>query len=217
MRGTAVRLGFLSGIGVIVLVTNVVAGCDQLGDKLGIGNRGPVDDGAPGEQELHRIQYMSSADSGPKGRKVYNALEQAKSCEDLELALRWNRPPNIEGGPFHKKLVYVTDAIPPELPKQAEVFIKGRIDRAAMLPTGSAGWLLRMSDGSSVQAVEAANFWEKQQQDSQEGKAVALVKPTKPGRAFCGQGVYQGLAASDPAKNTHIPLVAMLFSMDRDK
>lgn len=211
------RLGFLTGIGVLVVATHVLAGCDKLGEKLGMADRGPVDDGAPGQQELQQIQYMSSADSGPKGRKVYNALGEAKTCEDLELALRWNRPPNIAGGPFHKKLVYVTDAIPAQLPKEAEVFIKGRIDRAAMLPSGSAGWLLRMSDGTTVQAVEAANFWEKQQQESQEGKVVALVKPTKPGRAFCGHGVYQGRTANDPAQNTQIPLVAMMFSMDRDK
>jgi hypothetical protein len=76
---------------------------------------------------------------------------------------------------------------------------------------------LRMKDGSVVQAAESADFWEKQELDSQQGKVVALDRPTKPGRAFCGQGVYQGLVGKDPKQNTNTPLVSMLFSMDREK
>jgi hypothetical protein len=200
-------------VALVFLLANIAGGCD----KLGIGHQEPVASGEPTEQQLRKIGYMSSTDSGPKGRKLYSRLEEAKTCADLELAMRWNRPPNVEGGPFHRKLVYLTESIPPDLPKQTEVFIRARIDRGATLPSGSAGWLLRMRDGATVQAVESADFWEKQEQESQQGKVVALVRPNKPGRALCGHGVYQGLAARDPAADRNIPLVAMIFSMDRDK
>jgi hypothetical protein len=209
---SSASIGSSSRIALLTLLANM-AGCDQ----LGLGTQAPVDDGAPSEQELGKISYMSTADSGAKGRKVYNHLEEAKTCHDFELAMRWNRPPNVEGGPFHRKMMYLSTSIPPDLPKQSEVFITARIDRGAMQPSGSAAWLLRMRDGSLVQAVEAANFWEKQQQDSQQGKIVALVNPTKPGRAFCGQGVYQGLLGKDSGQNANIPLFAMIFIMDRAK
>src|SRR6266581_4308862 len=130
-RDTSVRLtNGPSKVSLILLMTHLMAGCD----KLGIGDRAPADDGAPDEQQLQKISYMASADSGPNGRKVYSRLEEAKTCEDLELAMRWNRPPNVEGGPFHKKLLYVTQQLPPDLPKNTEVFIAGRIERGAMLP-----------------------------------------------------------------------------------
>ena len=213
LQGASMRLSNSSRVGLVVLMTNMMLGCD----KLGMGNEAPIADGAPAEQQLQKISYMSASDSGSKGRKVYNHLEEAMTCSDFELAMRWNRPPNVEGGPFHKKLVYLTTQLPEDLPKETEVFITARIERGQSLPSGGAGWLLRMQDGSAVQAVESADFWEKQEQDSQQGKVVALDRPTKPGRALCGQGVYQGLVGKNPKQNANTPLIAMLFSMDREK
>jgi hypothetical protein len=61
------------------------------------------------------------------------------------------------------------------------------------------------------------NFLEKEEQAAQDGKRVALEKPNKPGRAFCGQGVYQGVAGKDPDHpEKPIPLVSILFAMDRE-
>jgi hypothetical protein len=212
-QGASMSLSNSSRVGLVVLMTNLVVGCD----KLGMGPEAPIADGAPAEQQLQTISYMSASNSGVKGRKVYDHLEEARTCADFELALRWNRPPNVEGGAFHKKLVYLTAQFPQDLPKQTEVFITARIERGEALSMGGAGWLLRMQDGTRVQAVESADFWEKQEQDAQQGKVVALDKPTKPGRAFCGQGVYQGLAGKSPKQDANTPLIAMLFSMDRDK
>ena len=195
------------------VMTSMMPGCD----KLGMGNEAPVDDGAPAEQQLQQISYMSASDSGSKGRKVYDHLGEARTCSDFELAMRWNRPPNVEGGAFHKKLVYLDTQFPEDLPKETEVLITARIERGAALPSGGAVWLLRMKDGSVAQAAESADFWEKQELDSQQGKVVALDRPTKPGRAFCGQGVYQGRVGKDPKQNANIPVVSMLFSMDREK
>ena len=206
------RLRNSSRVGLLLLMINTMLGCG----KLGMGTEAPVAD-APSDQQLQKISYMSAADSGPKGRKVYGNLEEARTCADLELAMRWNRPPNIEGGPFRKKLVHVTTQLPHDLPKQTEVFIAARIERGETLPSGETGWLLRMRDGSVVEAVESADIWEKQEQESQQGKVVALVNPTKPGRAFCGHGVYQGLVGRTPKQNANFPLVAMLFSMDREE
>jgi hypothetical protein len=201
----------------LVLGTTLVAGCDKISDELGMGQKGPVDDGAPDDRQLQKIAYMSSENSGVKGRKLYIHLAEAKTCGDLELAMRWNRPPNVEGGPFHKKMTYLTEGFPAGLEKQTEVFIAARIERGETLAGGGAAWLLKTKDGNRAQAVEGANFWEKQEQDSQTGQQVAIVKPTKPGRAFCGQGVYQGATAKDPEQGSNMPLVSMLFSMDRDK
>jgi hypothetical protein len=201
----------LNVVGFIVLLAGLTAACS----KLGIGER-PANDGAPDEAQLQKISYMSADNTGPKGRKLYTHLEQARSCADLELAMRWNRPPNLEGGPFHKKLHYVTQQFPPDLPKETEVFVTARIERGQMLPGGGAGWLLHMQDGPLIQAVESTNFWEKQEQESQAGQPAAVVQPTRPGRTFCGHGVYQGQLGKDPERNAQIPLVSMLFSMDRD-
>jgi hypothetical protein len=202
-----------SRVGLCFLMTNLMLGCG----KLGTGSEAAVADGAPAEEQLQKINYMSSSDSGLKGRKVYDHLQEARTCSDFELAMRWNRPPNVEGGPFHEKLVYLTTQFPKELPKDTEVFITAQIERGQALPSGGAGWLLRMKDGSTLQAVESPDFWEKQEQDSQQGKVVALDRPTKPGRAFCGHGVYQGPVGKNREQNGGTPLISMLFSMDRDK
>jgi len=217
------RVNGLAGIGLLVLAAGGLGGCGKLGDKLGLDRLGwggssatAGNDGAPGEEQLRKISYMSTEATGPKGRKIYSHPEQAKTCADLELAMRWNRPPNVAGGPFNKKMLYVNGQLPADLPKNTEVFITAHIERGQMLPSGDAVWLLRMKDGPAVQAVESTNFWQKQEQDSQLGKTVAIVKPTKPGRAFCGHGVYQGAIAKEPGGDGHIPLVSMLYSMDRD-
>jgi hypothetical protein len=200
-----------AAVGAVILLASL-GGCD----KLGLGNKAPVADGAPDEQALQKISYMSSTDAGVKGRKVCSHVEQAKTCGDFELAMRWNRPPNIESGPFHKKLVYLTETIPADLPKGSEIFITAKIEKGETTPSGSAVWLLRMPDGTAVQAVETADFWEKEAQATQEGKFVAIVNPTTPGRAFCGQAVYQGLVGKE-ADQTKVPVVSALFAMDRDK
>ncbi len=199
-------------VGLLLLFASLVVGCD----KLGIGEQPPADDGAPDEAQLKKIHYMSSENTGPKGRKLYTHLDEAKTCKDLELAERWNRPPNIEGGPFHKKMTYLTEEVPSDLPKDTEVFVVARIERGQMLPAGGAGWLLHMKNGSVIQAVESTNFWEKQEQDAQENKKAAIAKPTKPGRVFCGHGVYQGPIAKD-SEGHSLPLISMLYSMDRDQ
>lgn len=201
-------------IGVVLVLAGLVAGCD----KLGVGNKPPVADGAPSEQELQKIAYMSSSNSGPEHRKLYDHPEEAKNCGDFELATRWNRPPNIEGGVFHKKMVYLTSGIPAGLPKDSEVFIAGTLEKGDNMQSGAIEWYLRMKDGTVVQAIEMPNFLEKQEQAAQDSKLKALVKPNKAGRAFCGQGVYQGVAGRDPdGQEKKVPLVSVLFGMDRDQ
>ena len=199
----------------LLLLSSLTTGCDRLG--LG-GQSGPVADGAPSEQELQKISYMASADSGPNGRKLYTHFEQAKTCGDFELAMRWNRPPNIESGPFHKKMIYLTASVPADLPRDSEVFITGTIEQGETLPSGAARWYVKMRDGARIQAIETADYYEKQEQESQEGgKATALVEPNQPRRIFCGNGVYEGLRGKDLEGDKKLPLVSMLFTMDRKK
>jgi hypothetical protein len=198
----------------MLLLASLAVGCDQ----LGIGHEPTEPARTPSEAALQKISYMTAANTGPQGRKLYNHLEQAKSCGDLELAMRWNRPPNVAGGPFSKNLVYLTDTIPADLSKDAEVFIVATIEKGDPLVAGGEAWILAMKDGTRAQAAEMANFMEKQDQDTQGGKVVALEKPNKPGRAFCGQAVYQGLNGKDPAQSERkIALFSMLYAMDRDK
>jgi hypothetical protein len=197
-----------------VLLTLLTGGCD----KLGIGHQPQGPDEAPTPTELQKIAYMSAADSGPGGRKVYTRFEQAKTCGDFELAMRWNRPPGVEGGPFHQKMVYLEQTLPADLPKNTEVFIRGTIQQGEILPSGSARWFVRMKDGTLVEAIEEAGFMEKQEQTAQENtKQTALQSPEKPHRVLCAHGVYQGVAGKDPGKDTKIPLVSLLFAMDRKK
>jgi hypothetical protein len=201
-------------IGAMILLAGLTGGCD----KLGMGNE-PIEPAkTPSETALQKISYMTSANTGPQGRKQYDHLEQAKSCGDLELAMRWNRPPNVAGGPFSKKMIYLTDSVPADLPKDSEVFIVASIEKGDPLVAGGEAWILKMKDGSLAQAAEMANFIEKQEQETQGSKLVTLDKPNKPGRAFCGRAAYQGLNGKDPAQSQKkIPLFSMLYAMDRDE
>jgi hypothetical protein len=186
--------------------------------KLGMGNTADGPDGAPTEQELKKIAYMSSANSGPQGRKLYDHLEEAKTCADYELAMRWNRPPNVEGGLFHKKLNYLTSGVPADLPKESEVLIRARIEKTDTMTAGGFVWILSMPDGTRIQAAETADFLQKQDQVALDNKKyTALVKPNKVGRAFCGQGIYQGMLGKAADSDAKIALLSMLFAMDRDK
>ncbi len=193
-----------------VLPIVLLGGCD----RLGFGHKGPVDDGAPSEQQLQQISYMSTR-PGPNGRKLYDHYEQAHSCADYELAMRWDRPPNIAGGAFQKKLRYLTHDWPADVAKDTEVFLTGKIEKGQTQPSGAAGWYVRMADGTLLQLVEMANFLQKEDQDTEPGKPKALEKPNLPGRMLCGQGVVQGTTGKDPdGKPT--PLVSMLYAMDRE-
>ena len=104
------------------------------------------------------------------------------------------------------------------LPKNTEVFIRGTIQVGEMLPSGSGRWFVRMKDGTLVEAVEDSGYMEKQAQAAQENsKQTALVSPEKPHRTLCAHGIYQGVAGKDPAKDAKIPLVSLLYAMDRKK
>ena len=195
---------------VLLAVVVSLAGCDQLGSRT-------LEDSKelPSAQELGRIGYMSSATTTPTGRKVYTRFEDAKSCGDYEIALRWNRPPDVEAGPFHKKMVYLTKSLPADLPENAEVFLVGTVEKGGTLPSGAGGWLLKLADGSTVQAIESVDFWVKEEQGSEHSTGTPVVKPYVPGRKLCAQGVYQGVKGKDGTQA--IPLFSLMFAMDRDK
>jgi hypothetical protein len=199
----------------VLLLTTLVGGCDQ----LGLGNRAPEQPEVPSAQELGKISYLPSAASTPNGRKVYSHFAIAKSCEDFQLAMRWNRPPNIAGGSFGKKMVYLTSTFPADLPKESEVFISGTIVKGDRLVGGGQAWYLHMQDGTVVQAAEMGDYIAKQEQETQGDKLGALNQPDKPGRVFCGHGIYQGVMGRDPdgTQDKKVPLVSMLYAMDRDR
>jgi hypothetical protein len=208
------RLTLSLRMAALILLAGMATGCD----KLGIGNKIAEPAETPTEQELAKISYMTSANTGVNGRKLYIHPEEAKTCGDFELAMRWNRPPNVEGGTFRKKMVYLTAGMPADLPKSSEVFIRAKIEKGMTMPSGAAGWSLRMKDGTVVQAIESANFWEKEEQAAQDsGNKGAVVSPTVPGRAFCAHGIYEGITGKASEQDTKIPLFSLLFAMDRDK
>jgi hypothetical protein len=193
-----------------VLATAGLAGCG----KLQLGSESPASAQLPSASELERIGYMSKS-PGPDGRPIFDKLGQARSCRDLELAMRWNRPPDVQGGPFNEKLIYLSSGIPASLPKQSEVFIVGVIEHGLSLPSGAWGWSLKTTDGSEVQAIEAAEYWQKQEQEQQEGGAASISKPYARGRKLCAHGIYQGATGQSLNGTGQVPLVSVLFSIDR--
>src|SRR5512146_928096 len=92
--------------GAALLLPMLLAGCSkfQLGGKSHSAE-------LPTPRQLKEIRYMSQA-TGPDGRRYFNHLEQAKSCHDLEIAMRWNRPPDVKGGPFDAKMVSASAQFP---------------------------------------------------------------------------------------------------------
>ena len=159
---------------------------------------------------------MSQA-KGPDGRQVFDHLEQAKSCHDLGIAMRWNRPPDVKSGPFNDKMVYLSAQTLANLPKNSEVFLSGVIRAGRSLPAGGNIWSLKLKDDSEIQAIETTEYAEKQAGAQQAGGIATIVHPYTPGRMLCANGVYQGNIgiALDPHQKQHVPLVSILFAMDR--
>lgn len=188
----------------------LLTGCS----KLGLGGESPQSKQLPTAHELREIRYMSQA-KGQDGRPYYDHLDQAKSCHDLEIAMRWNRPPDIKSGPFNQKMVYVTSGMPAGLPKNAEVFITGVIKAGRSLPSGGSVWSLRLKDGSEVQAVETPAYAEKQEEAQQAGGHATMLHPYTPRRLLCAYGIYQGDIGMALSQKGHVPLVSVLFAMDR--
>jgi hypothetical protein len=201
----------------LLALTLTVGGCDQLGFSHKTANDSKE---LPSSAQLRKIAYLPTV-SDPQGRKIYDPLDQAKTCADLEVAMRWNRPPDIEGGPFNKKIVYLDAGVPADLPENSEVFISSAtIEKGDTLSSGAQGWILRMKDQTLLQAIEPAGLWQKQeqaQQDAPKGAVTAIVNPDALGREFCAHGVYQGMKGKDPGEGKNIPLVSILFAMDRSK
>lgn len=204
---------------IVLSLAILLAGCSRVGvwlDKLGLGNQPQHSTELPSSRELKRISYMSQA-KGPDGRPVFDHLEQAKSCHDLEIAMRWNRPPDVKSGPFNDKMVYLSAQTLANLPKNSEVFLSGVIRAGRSLPAGGNIWSLKLKDGTEIQAIETTEYAEKQAEAQQAGGAATIVHPYTPGRMLCGNGVYQGNIgiALDQHQQQHVPLVSILFTMDR--
>lgn len=200
--------------GVALLLAASLTGCG----KLGLGGKPQQSTELPTARQLQKIDYMSmSQTAGPDGRRTYDSLDQAKSCHDLEIAMRWNRPPDIKAGPFDQKMVYVSSAMPTGLPKRAEVFITGVIKAGQTMPSGGSVWSLKLKDGSEVQAVESAGYSEKQEEVQQGGGNPTMVHPYTPGRLLCAYGVYQGNIGTALSQHGHVPLISVLFAMDRGR
>jgi hypothetical protein len=205
----------ISKLGTVLLLASACVGCDQL---LGEGgDKTPQQPEVPSAHELDKIGYLP-AENGPNGRKVYDKFAKAKSCGDFETAMRWNRPPNIAGGHFGKKMAYLDADGPAKLPDNSEVFLIGTIVRGAPLVGGGQSWYLRMKDGTVVQAVEMADYLEKQEQDTLGDRLGALNQPDKAGRVVCGHGIYKGVQGKGPDEaDKKVPLFSMLYTLDRDR
>lgn len=190
----------------------LLAGCA----KLGLGGQPPQSKQLPTARQLKAIAYMSRS-QGANGRPVYDHLEQAKSCHDFEMAMRWNRPPDIKAGPFNEKMTYVSAGMPVGLAKTSEVVVTGVIKAGQSLPSGGSVWSLRLKDGSEIQAIETPEFMQKQDEAQQSGGHATMSHPYTPGRFLCAYGVYQGnigMALQQPGR---VPLISILFAMDRLK
>jgi hypothetical protein len=200
----------LQSASVAFVLTTLLAGCD----KLGLSGASRPSKELPTAHELKEIRYMSQA-KGQDGRAVYDHLEQARSCHDLEIAMRWNRPPDVKAGPFDQKMVYIAARMPADVKKDAEVFLTGRIEAGRSLTSGGSVWSLKLKDGGEVQAVETAEYMEKQEEAQQGGEHATMLHPYTPGRLLCAYGIYQGMTGMALNQKQHVPLVSVLFAMDR--
>ena len=198
--------------GTALLLAASLAGCD----KLGLGSGPTQSKQLPTAQQLKTIAYMSQA-PGPDGRQLYDHLEQAKSCHDLEIALRWNRPPDVKGGPFNQRMVYVSSDLPANLSKNSEVFVTGAIKAGQTMSSGGSVWSLKLKDGSEVQAVESAQYTAKEEESQQGGGLAEMLHPYTPGRLLCAYGVYQGNIGTALDQHARVPMVSVIFAMDRRK
>jgi hypothetical protein len=196
--------------GTALLLAASLAGCS----KLGLGGKSVHSKELPSPQQLKSIRYMTQA-PGPDGRKVFNHLEQARSCHDLEIAMRWDRPPDVRGGPFNDKMVYLSSQMPANLRKDAEVFVVGVIQQGEPLQTGGSVWALKLKDGSELQALETAQYADKQEEAQQAGGKPTMIHPYTHGRLLCAYGVYQGDIGLAVGGHGHVPLISVLFAMDR--
>lgn len=192
-----------------LLLAIPLAGCS----KLGLGGK-PAAPELPSARQLKYIRYMSQA-PGPAGRKIFDHLSQARTCYDLQVAMRWDRPPNVKGGPFDDKMVYVSSGFPADLPKNSEVFLSGVIEQGQTLPSGGSVWAVKLKSGQEIQAVETSQYAVKQDEAQQSGGRPTMVHPYTPGRMLCGYGVYQGDSGMALNGHGHVPLVSILFAMDR--
>lgn len=207
MRDLIVRT---AGIG-LVLAT-FLAGCG----KLHLGGGPQHSNQLPTPKQLKSIRYMSqSQPAGPGGRRVFDHLEQAKSCHDLEIAMRWNRPPDIKSGPFNDKMAYISSGVPADLPKNSEVFVSGVVKAGRSLSTGGSIWSLKLKDGSELQAIETPQYYDKEAEAQQSGGHATMIHPYTPGRTLCAYGVYQGNIGLAMDNHGHVPLVSLFFAMDR--
>lgn len=205
MRNLIVRT---TGTG--LLLAALLASCG----KLHLGGEPQHSTQLPTPKQLKEIHYMSQT-QGPGGRRVFDHLEQARSCHDLEIAMRWNRPPDIKTGPFNDKLVYVSSAVPADLPKNTEVFVTGVVKAGRSLPSGGSIWSLKLRDGSELQAIETPEYYEKQAEAQQSGGHASMLHPYTPGRTLCAYGVYQGNIGLAMEGHGHVPLLSLFFAMDR--
>jgi hypothetical protein len=204
MRSLLVR-----SAGTALLLATSLAGCS----KLGLGGK-PVRPELPTPRQLEFIRYMSQA-PGPNGRKIFDHLSEARTCYDFEIALRWDRPPNVRGGPFNDRMIYVSARMPADLPKNSEVFVTGIIEQGQSLPSGGSVWAVRLKDGSEVQAVETAQYAQKQEEAQQDGGHATMIRPYNQGRTLCAYGFYQGNTGLALDGHGHVPLVSLLYAMDR--
>lgn len=195
-----------------LLLVAVLAGCG----KLQLGGQPQHSTQLPTPKQLKAIRYMSQSQTpGPDGRRAFDQLDQAKSCHDLEIAMRWNRPPDIKSGPFNDKLVYVSSAVPADLAKNSEVFVSGKIEAGRSLASGGTIWSLKLQDGSELQAVETPEYYDKQAEAQQSGGHATMLHPFTPGRTLCAYGVYQGNMGLAMDNHGHVPLLSLFFAMDR--
>ena len=195
-----------------LLLAAVLAGCG----KLHLGGEQQHSKELPTPKQLKEIRYMSqSRTAGPDGRRVFDDFGEAKSCHDLEIAMRWNRPPDIKAGPFNDKMVYVSAGVPAGLAKNSEVFVSGVIKAGRSLPSGGSIWSLKLKDGSELQAIETPDYYEKQAEAQQSGGHATMLHPYTPGRTLCAYGVYQGNIGLAMDNHGHVPLVSLFFAMDR--
>jgi hypothetical protein len=97
------------------------------------------------------------------------------------------------------------------------VVFSGVVERGQALSSGGSVWAVRLKDGSELQAVETASYAAKQEEAQQNGGSATMIHPYTPGRVLCAYGVYQGITGLSLNQKRQVPLVSVLFAMDRHR
>lgn len=186
------------------VIAATLAGCSQ--------SAAPVDlNSAPSENDLSPISYMHRDRSNQ-----FDRLNEAKSCNDMQLAVRWNhlahRDPNENRPQWHQSIAKFgsgDDLV--AVSANQTVFFSGTITQFAENKEVGGIWDFETADGNVLRGVMLKDFVnDVLTEDQRNPKHPYFIKPIMKGRALCGIATRM----SDSVGGPH--MFGINIAIDRD-